>query len=106
VEVCGQTCSFVDSYLSMDPMFGFCSSEENAFGQPQRAYILSRADRMPQSEDPPRITHVLRPHHIALLSVFVLILRQPVSPKFNLYVWRVLAREIAEVKWNKKSSFS
>ncbi|KAG8893475.1 hypothetical protein FRB99_001919 [Tulasnella sp. 403] len=49
------------------------------------------------NDDIPRVTHVLRPHHIAILSVFVLVLREPPSPTFNLHIWRVLAREIAEI---------
>ncbi|KIO27468.1 hypothetical protein M407DRAFT_23283 [Tulasnella calospora MUT 4182] len=49
-------------------------------------------------EETPRTTHVLRPHHIAILSVFILVLREPPSPTFNLHIWRVLAREIAETR--------
>ncbi|KAG8881233.1 hypothetical protein FRB98_004464 [Tulasnella sp. 332] len=51
----------------------------------------------PPVDEAPRQTHVLRPHHVAILSVFVLVLRDPPSPAFNLHVWRILAREISEL---------
>ncbi|KAG9025744.1 hypothetical protein FRB95_009811 [Tulasnella sp. JGI-2019a] len=51
----------------------------------------------PLGDEAPRQTHVLRPHHVAILSVFVLVLRDPPSPAFNLHVWRVLAKEISEL---------
>ena len=64
------------------------------FGRPTIAF----QPMAPAADDAPRVTHVLRPHHVAILSVFILVLGEKPSPKFNLHIWRVLAQEIAEVR--------
>jgi anaphase-promoting complex subunit 5 len=50
----------------------------------------------------PPTVHVLRPHHVFLLSIFLLVFKDWESRKlpshFILHVYRVLLNEVAEVR--------
>lgn len=50
---------------------------------------------------PPPTAHVLRPHHVGLLTIFMLIFKEPDAMKipsdFLLHLYRVLLTEVSEV---------
>jgi anaphase-promoting complex subunit 5 len=54
-----------------------------------------------EHEAPPPTEHVLRPHHVALLSIFILIFKTfhsgALPPPFTLHVYRLLLSEVSEV---------
>jgi hypothetical protein len=50
---------------------------------------------------PPPTNHVLRPHHIDLLAVFLLLFKEyeaKLPSPFTLHVYRVLLTEVAEAR--------
>ncbi|TFK76479.1 hypothetical protein BDN72DRAFT_785411 [Pluteus cervinus] len=54
-----------------------------------------------ETEAPPPIGHVLRPHHIDLLTIIILMFRDMASRKlpaeFSLYVYHLLLNEVSEI---------
>lgn len=57
-----------------------------------------------QMEEPlaPPTSHVLRPHHVGLLTAFMLVFKEfeikPLPPSFNLHMYRVLLNEVSEAR--------
>jgi hypothetical protein len=50
-------------------------------------------------EAPPPTNHILRPHHIDLLALFLLLFKEyetKLPPPFTLHVYRVLLNEVSE----------
>jgi anaphase-promoting complex subunit 5 len=52
-------------------------------------------------DTPPPTEHVLRPHHVGLLTVFMLALKEfesrTLPPPFMIHIYRVLLNEVSEV---------
>lgn len=60
-------------------------------------------DLSAMEDAPPPTNHILRPHHIDLLAVFLLLFKEyePKLPSpFTLHVYRVLLNEVSEVRFS------
>lgn len=64
---------------------------------------------MSENESPPTM-HILRPHHLDLLTVFVLVFREfelrPLPQLFLLHLYRLLLNEVSEARIPESSQHS
>ncbi|KDQ18511.1 hypothetical protein BOTBODRAFT_28883 [Botryobasidium botryosum FD-172 SS1] len=59
---------------------------------------MAEPDLLEPPPPPPPKTHVLRPHHVGILAVFIFAYKEIFSPPFTMHIMRILAREIAETQ--------
>jgi hypothetical protein len=80
-------------------------------GSQDRVFDL---DATMSEESPPqtvlRVTHTIRPHHIDLLAITLLVFKEfefrPLPSEFRLYIYRLLLNEMSEVRVRCRATIS